>query len=715
MAIDEEGTHARLKALRREFIEPTTAEHRGRIVKLTGDGALVEFPSVVDAVTCAVAVQNGVAERQTDVAEDQRIRFRIGINIGDVIIEDDDIYGDGVNVAARLEALAEPGGICVSRTVYNHARNKVDFGFEPLGEHKVKNIPEPVTVYRVFTGVDPAVPRKPRRSARWLAMGAAAAGAVAIGLTLWLEPWHLTVARWGRHATPSLPDKPSIAVLPFDNLSNHREEEYFANGLTDDLITDLSKISGLFVIARNSVFTYKDPPADLREVARELGVRYVLEGSVRRAGENVRINAQLIDSETGGHVWADRFDRRASDIFAVQDEVIRHIVDALAVQLSASEQQRLERLPTTNLEAYDYYLRAEQAARTGFRPQVNEALRLYRTATTLDPTFAEAFAAAARTAAYVMRNNYNDVLPAPLARTQAYEDASRALELDPEAPLPFSILAVLQVVDGRHEEALASAERAVLLGPSDAGAYTALALVLTFSGRHADAVAAIKTAMRLNPSLPPGARIDAGMAYLLNDDPEGAIEILERARAEAPNVDDIHAMLTAAYAQAGRLDAARRAAAEAVRLSPNLCVEINRVVLGNFRDDQDLTKILDAMRTGGLPQWPYGFSGDARDRLSPPDISRLAFGQTWQGRVEGSGPALSQIQPDGNMAFRTTTHIATGAAFVVGDMLCERIEALSLGRPVCGPVYRLSEPSGEDDLAYVYVNASKVFYFSPVE
>jgi tetratricopeptide (TPR) repeat protein len=255
----------------------------------------------------------------------------------------------------------------------------------------------------------------------------------------------------------------------------------------------------------------------------------------------------------------------------------------------------------------------------------------------------------------------------------------------------------------------------VALAPSDAEAHAALSLVLTFSSRHADAVAAIETAMRLNPNLPISNRVIAGLAFFLIDDPERAIEMLERARAEAPNLDDVHAMLSAAYARAGRSDAARLAAAEAVRLSPNLCVEVYRVILGPFRDRRDLAKLLDAMSTAGLPTWPYGFSPHLHERLAAADIRGLTFGHTWQGRLEGGGPALAQIQPNGEMAFRTTNYIATGAAFVAGDMLCEQLEALSLGRPVCGPIYRLSNRSGEDDLAYAYANASKVFYFSPVE
>jgi TolB-like protein len=250
-------------------------------------------------------------------------------------------------------------------------------------------------------------------------------------------------------------------VLPFDNLSANTENDYFADGLTDDLITDLSKISGLFVIARNSVFRYKGRHADIREVAGELGVRYLVEGSVRRAGDQLRINAQLIDSQTGGHLWADRFDEAASDIFTIQDEIARHIVETLGIDLSDSEQQRLTRLPTSDLEAYDYYLRAEEAARTGFRPQLRNALQLYERAAALDPTFAVAFAAHARTAAYVMRNDYDDVLPGPVARKRAYEYASRALQIDPDASLPLAVLAILQVVDRHYDEALASAERAV--------------------------------------------------------------------------------------------------------------------------------------------------------------------------------------------------------------------------------------------------------------
>jgi tetratricopeptide (TPR) repeat protein len=544
------------------------------VFKDMGDGILMEFGSVVDAVNFAVDLQRTMADRNVDAPEDRQLIYRIGINIGDIVVEGDDIYGNGVIVASRLEALSEPGGIYLSRTVFDHVKGKVEVGFEDLGAQKVKNIPEPVQTFRVLLNspvaehgivATPAV----KRSLRWPAVAASLIVLVILsGALLWQRPW---------------------------------------------------------------------------------------------------------------------------------------------------EGQKLEPPPTNNLEAYDNYLRAEKAARTGFRPQLREALRLYEKAIALDPSFAQAFAADAWLAAYVMRNNYDDVLPGPVARKRAYEHASEALDIDPEASLPFSVLAGLQVVDGRHEEALASAERAVALEPSQAEAHTALSFVLTFSGRHADSVAAIEMAIQLNPRLPAGDRIYAGLAFLLNDQPERAIEMLEGARAQAPNVDDVHVMLAVAYTLAGRADEARIATAEAVRLSPNLCVELYRVTLAHFDSDRDLAKILNALSASGLPEWPYAFSADSRYRLTTSEIGRLAFGRTWQGRVDDGGQALMQMKPDGDLFFRTMARIATGKAFISGDMLCERIEASSLGRPVCGPVYRHAASSGEDDLAYTYVNASKVFHFSPVE
>lgn len=715
MAGDEAGTHARLQALHNAHIAPAIAERNGHIIKLIGDGTLAEFPSVVEAVDCAIAIQEEISQDQSALPSERRMVLRAGVNLGDVIVEDGDIYGEGVNVAARLEALAEPGGIYVSRTVYEHTRGKVGRDFEPMGTHRVKNLPDPIDVYRVVLPTSQAAPPRRTRAFRWQAAGAAACAVAILALVIWLEPWR--EAREGvLPLGPSTSDDvPSLAVLPFDNLSGDKDDDYFADGMTDDLITDLSKISGLKVIARNTVFVLnKNGAVDVCEAARRLGVRYMLEGSVRRAGDRLRINAQLIDCPAGGHVWADRYDRDASDVFAVQDEVIRHIVDTLSVRLSSSERQRVETLPTTNLEAYDNYLRGEAAARTGVRRRFREALQYYRKAITLDPDFAQAFAVMARTEAAVMRLNYDDVLSWPVARKRAYEHAGRALEIDPELSLPFSVLSELQLVDRQYVEALKSAGRAVAIAPGDSAAYAALGLVLTYSGRHAEAVTAIETARRLDPNLPTVTCQFAGFAYMLNGQPKEAVEILERARDAAPDVDDIYGHLVAAYAMAGRIEAARDAAAVVERIGPNLSIELYRVKLAHFRDPKDLDTILTAMAEGGLQRWPYAFRPGQRASLTGAEIEKVAFGRTWRGMLDDVGPAIMQIAPDGTLGFRTTTHIVTGTAHIENDLLCEHIEALTLGRTICGPVYR-ADPEAGDKLAYIYVNATKVFRFTPVE
>jgi TolB-like protein len=348
MAADEAGTLTSLKAIRRELIEPKTDEHHGRVVKLMGDGTLMEFGSVVDAVRFAVDVQRTMAERNAGVPEDRRITYRIGINIGDIIVEGDDIYGDGVNVAARLEALADPGGICLSDMVHQNVKAKLDLAFEDLGEQQVKNIPEPVRVFKVLldspgTKHTAVAAAKAKRSLRWpLVAAGLAVLAIVAGIAFWQRPWEPREepASVENMAFP-LPDRPSIAVLPFANMSGDPEQEYFADGMAEDLITDLSKISGLFVISRNSAFTYKGRAVKVRQVAEELGVRYVLEGSVRRVGDEVRINAQLIDATTGGHLWAERYDGTLADVFDLQDKVTKRIVDALALELTPQEAQRV--------------------------------------------------------------------------------------------------------------------------------------------------------------------------------------------------------------------------------------------------------------------------------------------------------------------------------------------------------------------------------------
>ncbi|CAN5567635.1 adenylate/guanylate cyclase domain-containing protein [soil metagenome] len=713
MGEDEVGTLARLKACRRELIDPAIEACHGRIIKLMGDGALVEFASIVDAVQCAAAIQRRMAGYEPDIAEARRIRFRIGVNLGDVIVEGDDIYGDGVNVAARLEGLAEPGGICISGTAFDHVVHKVDVGFASLGVQRLKNIAEPVRAYRVL--LDPGksgqiAAKSYRPGKRTMILGGA--GALLIGLVAVLAVVFM-------HQPPATSQRPSVAVLPFANPGGDPAQDYFADGITEDLITDLAKLSGLDVIARNSVSGYKGRPVVPADAARELGVRYIVEGSVRRAGEQIRINAQLLDMTTGKSIWAERFDRRAEDVFAIEDDMRRELVQALGIEPSQTETKRLSRPPTANLEAYDNYLRAEQAARTGGRDALREALQLYEKAEALDPAFADAYAADARATAYIWRSSFNDIIQSAPARKRAYEKASRALELNPDLSTPYAILAVMQVIDRHYEEAIGSAKRAAALGPGDAGVHIALGYVQLFAGNHAEAAAAVETALRLDPNLSAIDREVAGLVFLLQGNAAKAVETLERTRDDAPAIGAFRITLAGAYARAGRLKDAQAAVADGFRLAAGLenpaqfrSLSAWRISYAHFRNPQDLTLVVGALRQAGLPEWPFGFTGDDHDRIEGAAITSLFLGHTVQGQLEpGRQPAILQVGLDGKAAFRSTTRMITETVYVDGGFLCEQSENM-FGRPDCGPVYKHAGTS--DGFDYTYVNSGKVFHFSPV-
>ncbi len=705
MAEDEVGTLARLKACRREVVDPAIETFHGRIIKLMGDGALVEFASVVDAVQCAATIQRKMISHDQGVPEARQIRFRLGINLGDIIVDGDDIYGDGVNVATRLEGLAEPGGICISGTAFDQTRHKANVGFAALGEQRLKNIPDPVRVYRVLldpTKAGKVVAAPTRPSGRNMIVGGVILLLIALAAIGFA--WHRSLA----------PQRPAVAVLPFANLTGDASQDYFADGITEDLITDLAKLSGLDVIARNSVFAYKGKPFVLADVGRDLGVRFAIEGSVRRTGDQIRLNAQLVDIATGDNLWANRFDRPTKEVFALQDEISREIAKALGMEPSPAESERMARPPTENLEAYDYYLRAEQAARTGQRARLGEALALYEKAVGVDPSFAEAYSGDARTTVYIWRVSFNEIIQSAPARKRAYEKASRALALNPDLSSPYAILGIMQVVDQRYEEAIASARRAVALSPGDAGAQVALGYVQLFAGDHAEAATAVETALRLDPDLSPIDREIAGLVFLLRGDTAKAIETLERTRADAPAAADFHITLAAAYARAGRLTDARAAMANGLRLQGAAFDSIAawRVSFAHFRNKEDLAILIDALRQAGMPEWAFGFRGNERDRLKGEEIALLVLGHTLQGQIEPGYPAIMQIDPNGNAAFRSVTQLLTGTAYIDRDLLCERSENM-FGRPDCGPVYKQTDSTGK--LSYAYVNASKVFYFSQVK
>lgn len=709
MGKDEVSTLERLKFCRRELFDPAVAEYRGRIIKLMGDGALVEFASVVDAVHCAAAIQRRMAEHEPSIQDFQKIRFRIGVNLGDVIVEDDDLYGDGVNVAARLESLAEPGGICISGTVFDHVLHKIDVGFINLGQQRLKNIADPVRVYRVLLDSNRAgkvAQQASRRNSRTIVLSAM--GIAIFVLTVAVAAWQLA---WLK---PFVSPGASVAVLPFANLSGDPKEDYFADGVTEDLITDLSKLAGVVVIARDSVFAYKDKAVALADAARELNVRYVVEGSVRRAGDRIRINAQLVDTATSKNIWADRFDRRAADVFAIQDDLQRELVSALGINPSANEVTRLSRAPTANLEAYDNFLRGEQAASTGERDGLRQALAFYEKAEDLDPSFAEAFSADARTTVDIWRANFNDVIQSAPARKRAYEKASQALKIDPDLSSPYAILGIMQVVDRRYDEAIASAKRAIALGPGDAGAHVALGYVQLFASNHAEATVAVESALRLDPNLSAINREIGGLVFLLKGDTATAVQTLERTRDDASTVSEFRFLLAAAYARANRLPEARASLDAGLKLLSGSesfnerSLAAWRIGYAHFRSADDLALIVGALRQAGLPEWPFGITGAEKDRVNGVDLAGLVLGHTLQGELEPGGqPAILQIGLNGDAGFRSMTRMYTAKLFVDHDLLCEQSENM-FGRADCGPVYRRKDNTAE---AYTYLNSGKVFRF----
>ncbi len=557
---DEEGTLERLKSHRRELIDPKIAEHQGRIVKTTGDGVLAEFASALKAVRCAIEVQHGMVARNADVPPEHRIEFRIGVNLGDVILDEGDIYGDGVNVAARLEGIAEPGTVYISRAVRDLVRDKTEIVLEDLGERPLKNIAKPIGVFRVAA---------PARA------GTAPQEA---------EP-------------PPVPHKPSIAVLPFANMSGDAEQEYFSDGLTEDLITDLSKVSGLFVIARNSSFVYKGRSTKVQEVGRDLGVRFVLEGSVRKAGNRVRITAQLIDAGSGGHLWAERFDRDLTDIFSTQDEVVEKIVGSLAVTLTHGEEQRIRRRDTGNVEAYESWLRARQLLGRGTRDSVAQAQAMHRRAIEIDPNFAAPHAGLALAAlAHYSSGWASD--PAQ-ALDEAERWARRAVELNDQEPVSHMALGNVLLWRRDHDGALAEFRRMIALDPNFAQGYTATGLVLMYAGRPGEALEQIATAMRLDPYYPPIVlHFMAQANFSLGNYAAAAEQLLERI-ARTPGTDSSRLLLASCYGHLGRADDACAAWEELLKVNPSFSLAQRAGVLP-YKDPADFQRIAEGLAKAGL-------------------------------------------------------------------------------------------------------------------
>jgi adenylate cyclase len=532
MGADEEGTLERLKALRRELLDPKIAEHHGRIVKTTGDGLLVEFASVVDAVRCAVAVQQAMPGRNTGVAADNRIEWRIGINLGDVIVEGDDLYGDGVNIAARIEALADAGGVFVSNTVHDHVRDRLPFVFEDLGEQQVKNIARPVRVYRVRD------------------LGAARNSSTSAQPVL------------------PIPDKPSVAVLPFTNMSGDPEQEFFADGIAEDVITALSRYPSLFVIARNSCFTYKGRAVDVKQVGRELGVRYVLEGGLRKAGNRIRVTAQLVEAETGKHVWAERYDRDLADIFSLQDEITEAVTIAIAPAIADAEQQRALRKPPQSLDAWAAYQRGLWHLSKFTATDNSVAQRFFQQGIDLDPTFAGGYRGLGAAHFYAAAAFHTRGLLEVQKSMEAL--ARRAVALDGSDAEARSWLGLTLLTSGDYEGALAETERALAMSPNMASAHGWLGNTLIWSGRPKEGLAGFRSYLRLDPRDPSIAVLSMQMApgHYFCREYEAAVETAKRVIRSYPDFPLSYRWLAAALGQAGRIEEAGEALKNAIAVLP---------------------------------------------------------------------------------------------------------------------------------------------------
>jgi len=562
MGLDEAGTLSRLNALRRELIDPSIAAHSGRIVKLMGDGALVEFASAVDAVTCAIEIQKQLREQDAIGSKADPIRFRIGINVGDIIIEGEDILGDGVNIAARIEGIAEPGGISISEDAWRQVQGKVAGDFVDAGEQSLKNIARPVRVYRLD-----------------LAQKAA-------------------TAPQGLPPAPGPSDKPSIAVLAFNNMSGDPEQEYFSDGISEDIITDLSKLSELNVIARNSSFTYKGKPVDVKQVGRELGVRYVLEGSVRKAGNRVRVTGQLIDAESGAHIWAERFDRDLTDIFAVQDELTQEIIAALKIKLSATEKALIAGGGTKNVDAHDFFLKGREliVGNKRNREIFEQSTACFQQAIKLDPNYAAPYAGLGMAYMLDHLNRWSDAPAGSLEIAEHF--IAESIAKDDKDPFAHYVASMIYTWKKDYEGWTREAEKALSLNPNYAPALGSLGNVHLFSGEPDKAILYYERAIRLDPAQAQH-RHFLGAAYLVNGNYETAAAVLKERITLTPNTDLSRAFLACALGHLGKVEEALQIWRELKEINPRYSYADHFARLP-FKNPADADNLTDGLRKAGL-------------------------------------------------------------------------------------------------------------------
>ena len=601
---DDEDSTIRTLTSYIETMRTCIQDHRGRVVDAPGDNLLAEFASVVDAVSCAAAVQKRLFELNAKLPEKRKMQFRIGINLGDVVAEGDRIYGDGVNIAARLEGLAEGGGICISRSAYDQVKNKLDLGYKYLGEHTVKNIADPVRVYRVLMKPEAAgkvFGEKRPRLIQWT-LGVVAVSVLILGATavaIWYfyfrsAPSPETAASTLKTAFP-ISEIPAIAVLPFKNLSEDPEQEYFSDGITNDIITDLSKFRNLFVIASNTVFTFKGKSVKITELGKELSVQYVLEGSVQEAGQRVRINARLIDATTGNQIWAQRYDRSKKDLFTLQDEIIQTIVRTLEFKIETAELARVMHKDTTNYQAYDYLIRGTWYRLQSTRSSIRKARQMFEKAIELDSQYASAYTALGWCYHLQVEFGWTEFIEQTSQR--AVSLAQKALSLDDFQPSAHELLGSIYIRQGQYDLAIAELQQALDLNPNDALFHSEMGEVLLYSGQTDAAIKFMETGLRYNPRPAPGIYMELGLAYYLKERYDDAVRILQQGLAKKPDFVGHLIVLTAAYAQLGRAEDAKLSAQKVLRRHPFFEVESYATIFQNLSNRKHLR---DGLRKAGM-------------------------------------------------------------------------------------------------------------------
>jgi TolB-like protein len=722
MERDEAGTYVRLLKERQDLFEPEIARHHGRIFKLMGDGLLAEFGSVVDAVECAGSIQRGLAERNAHVAEPERIKVRIGINLGEVIVEGDDRYGDGVNIATRLEQLAEPGGICVSGKVAKEVEKKLAFGFEPMGEQKVKNIAEPIEAFRIrLDGVSKASSRPKRVS--WLRVAAVALALVlATGLAGGAAYWLSGPAPEAIVAVPSTADgKPSLVVLPFANLSDDKDQGYLADGITEDLTTELARVPGLFVISRNAAYTYKGKPTLPAQIAKELGVHYLLEGSTRRVADEMRINAQLIDTGTGGHIWAKRFDGAWSEVFALQDRVVADVAATLKLKLAPDSPEAVG--GTSNVAAYDAYLRGLKLQNSASPDDWAKAVAHFEKALAIDPAFGSA---AAKLAWMYYSAQGVRSKQAALGITEEEAWTRRKASFEQAAAHPsstyYQLLAEDLLYQQRSDEAVTAAQRGIALDPSDPWGYEEMSLALIFNGRPEDARAYLNATLRVDPNWTLWRYVIAGLIEFSLGRFETAAAQLENieSRAVPASFWDFWArynglrLLVATYGNLGRDTSSLKdkvATYQADAEDKEFTVALLLVEFP-FKNPTDTERLIKGLRKAGVPDLPTAAMAKLKSRLNGAELRALLFGHVIEGRLLETGETYRrETTPDGIGNVTIGTRHERFFTTVEGDFVCSASHTSPRG---CGAIVRNPEGSPEQRNEYFFLRQDNSFAFSVV-